>query len=105
VSHYLDHATFPALATSNPCADFPATRGCCHPRPHRLGRARFAHPVKWFEDEVRPRMRGRATLVRFADDLVMTFQTYDAKRVMDVLGEAARTVRPHAARGEITGAG
>jgi hypothetical protein len=50
-------------------------------------------------------MRGRATLVRFADDLVMTFQTYDAKRVMDVLGEAARTVRPHAARGEITGAG
>ena len=33
-------------------------------------------------------MRGKATLVRFADDFVMTFETYyDAKRVMDVLGK------------------
>ena len=50
----------------------------------------FLHHVldKWFEDEVRPRMRGKATLVRFADDFVMTFETYhDAKRVMDVLGK------------------
>ena len=50
----------------------------------------FLHHVldKWFEDVVRPRMRGRATLVRFADDFVMTFEThYDAKRVMDVLGK------------------
>jgi RNA-directed DNA polymerase len=48
----------------------------------------FLHHVldKWFEDEVRPRMRGNATLVRFADDFVMTFENYyDAKRVMDVL--------------------
>src|SRR6202163_1627257 len=48
----------------------------------------FLHHVldKWFEDVVRPRMRGRATLVRFADDFVMTLEThYDAKRVMDVL--------------------
>jgi hypothetical protein len=43
---------------------------------------------KWFEDEVRPRMRRKATLVRFADDFVMTFENYyDAKRVMDVLGK------------------
>jgi len=43
---------------------------------------------KWFEEVVRPRMKGRATLVRFADDFVMTFETYhDAKRVMDVLGK------------------
>jgi group II intron reverse transcriptase/maturase len=43
---------------------------------------------KWFENDVRPRMRGKATLVRFADDFVMTFETYqDAKRVMDVLGK------------------
>jgi len=50
----------------------------------------FLHHVldKWFEDEVRPRMRGKATLVRFADDFVMTFENYyDAKRVMDVLGK------------------
>ena len=52
----------------------------------------FLHHVldKWFEDVVRPRMRGKATLVRFADDFVMTFEThYDAKRVMDVLGIAS----------------
>jgi RNA-directed DNA polymerase len=37
---------------------------------------------------VRPGMRGRATLVRFADDFVMTFETYhDANRVMDGLGQ------------------
>jgi RNA-directed DNA polymerase len=50
----------------------------------------FLHYVldKWFEDMVRPRMKGKATLVRFADDFVMTFETYhDAKRVMDVLGK------------------
>jgi RNA-directed DNA polymerase len=50
----------------------------------------FLHHVldKWFEDVVRPRMKGKATLVRFADDFVMTFEThYDAKRVMEVLGK------------------
>src|SRR5215831_3015545 len=50
----------------------------------------FLHNVldKWFEDVVRPRRRGKATLVRFADDFVMTFEThYDAKLVMDVLGK------------------
>ena len=50
----------------------------------------FLHHVldKWFEDVVRPRLKGKATLVRFADDFVMTFETYhDAKRVMDVLGK------------------
>jgi len=50
----------------------------------------FLHHVldKWFEDVVRPRRRGKATLVRFADDFVMTFEThYDAKLVMDVLGK------------------
>ena len=32
--------------------------------------------------------RSKATLVRFADDFVMTFETYqDAKRVMEVLGK------------------
>ena len=40
----------------------------------------------WFEREVKPRMRGRATLIRYADDLVMVFETEeDARRVADVL--------------------
>jgi RNA-directed DNA polymerase len=42
----------------------------------------------WFEIEVKSRLKGKATLVRFADDFVMTFETHqDAKRVMDVLGK------------------
>jgi group II intron reverse transcriptase/maturase len=50
----------------------------------------FLHHVldRWFESEVRPRLRGNATLVRYADDFVMTFEThYDAKRVLEVLGK------------------
>jgi group II intron reverse transcriptase/maturase len=50
----------------------------------------FLHHVLdvWFEGEVQPRLKGKATLVRFADDFVMTFETYqDAKRVMDVVGK------------------
>jgi RNA-directed DNA polymerase len=40
----------------------------------------------WFEKEVRPRMRGRAFLTRYADDAVMLFEhEEDARRVMDVL--------------------
>lgn len=40
----------------------------------------------WFEREVRPRMRGRVFLVRYADDFVMGFSCEeDARRVMAVL--------------------
>ena len=40
----------------------------------------------WFEQEVRPRMQGRAFLVRFADDAVMGFACeQDARRVLEVL--------------------
>jgi hypothetical protein len=43
---------------------------------------------RWFEEEVRPRLSGEATLVRFADDFVMTFETHhDARRVLEVLGK------------------
>jgi hypothetical protein len=39
-------------------------------------------------EEVRPRLSGEATLVRFADDFVMTFETHhDAQRVLEVLGK------------------
>jgi RNA-directed DNA polymerase len=42
----------------------------------------------WFEREVKPRLRGRATLVRFADDFVMVFETKaDAERVKAVLSK------------------
>ena len=40
----------------------------------------------WFDQVVRPRLRGRATLVRYADDVVIGFERRDdAARVMDVL--------------------
>jgi len=48
----------------------------------------FLHEVldTWFEEQVVPRMRGPAHLVRYADDFVMVFKTEeDARRVMDVL--------------------
>ena len=50
----------------------------------------FLHHVldEWFENEVRPRLRGESTLVRFADDAVMAFADYrDAERVLGVLGK------------------
>src|SRR5262249_15407935 len=42
----------------------------------------------WFEREVKPRLQGQATLIRYADDLVIAFERHDdAKRVMAVLGK------------------
>jgi RNA-directed DNA polymerase len=42
----------------------------------------------WFEREVKPRLEGKATLIRYADDLVITFERQDdAERVMEVLGK------------------
>lgn len=41
----------------------------------------------WFTEEVRPRLKGRAMLVRYADDGVLGFERQDdAQRVMAVLG-------------------
>ena len=48
----------------------------------------FLHYVldEWFEREVQPRLKGRAFLIRYADDFVMGFsREEDARRVMDVL--------------------
>ena len=50
----------------------------------------FLHHVldEWFETEVRPRLKGECTLVRFADDAVMAFDNIvDAQRVLAVLGK------------------
>ncbi len=48
----------------------------------------FLHEVvdMWFEHTVKPRLKGRARLIRYADDMVMVFSREDdARRVMDVL--------------------
>lgn len=48
----------------------------------------YLHEVldEWFAGEVKPRLRGRAHLVRYADDFVIAFELEgDARRVMDVL--------------------
>jgi group II intron reverse transcriptase/maturase len=50
----------------------------------------FLHEVLdcWFERDVRPRMRGQASLVRYADDAVLVFECEeDAERVMTVLSQ------------------
>jgi group II intron reverse transcriptase/maturase len=40
----------------------------------------------WFEQDVRPRMRGRVRLIRYADDFVICFEREDdARRVAEVL--------------------
>lgn len=53
----------------------------------------------WFEREVKPRLHGRATLVRYADDLVIVFSREDdARRVLGVLpkrfGKYGLTLHP-----------
>ncbi len=48
----------------------------------------YLHGVldQWFENEVKPRMKGEAKLYRYADDLIATFQFKDdADRFMQVL--------------------
>ena len=48
----------------------------------------YLHEVvdRWFEEEVKPRLRGRAVLVRYADDFVIVFaDEHDARRVWEVL--------------------
>ena len=50
----------------------------------------YLHEVidKWWAEEVRPRMRGRAEMVRYADDMVMVFkERRDAERVFVVLAK------------------
>jgi group II intron reverse transcriptase/maturase len=58
---------------------------------------------EWFEQDVRPRLKGRAFLVRYADDFVIGFSDHgDAQRVMDVLpkrfGKYGLTIHPDKTR-------
>lgn len=61
----------------------------------------FLHEVldEWFEREVKPRLDGRACLVRYCDDFVIVFSCEaDARRVFDVLpkrfGKYGLTLHP-----------
>ena len=50
----------------------------------------YLHEVldQWFEHEVKPRLRGRAFEVRYADDAVLVFEREDdARRVLGVLAK------------------
>ncbi len=58
---------------------------------------------QWFAREVQPRLKGRAYVVRYADDFVIGFtEDVDARRVMDVLpkrfGKYGLTIHPHKTR-------
>ncbi len=57
----------------------------------------------WFDREVKPRLRGKVSLVRYADDLVIGFERReDAERVMGVLrqrmAEYGLTLHPEKTR-------
>jgi len=57
----------------------------------------------WFEETVKPRLKGRAFMVRFADDFVLVFALEsDARRVFDVLpkrfGKYGLTLHPEKTR-------
>lgn len=57
----------------------------------------------WFEQEVKPRLKGRAFLIRYADDFVMGFTCEeDARRVLEVLpkrfGKYGLTIHPEKSR-------
>jgi group II intron reverse transcriptase/maturase len=50
----------------------------------------YLHEVldRWYTEEVKPRLRGRSFLIRYADDAVLGFRCEeDARRVMAVLGK------------------
>ena len=54
-----------------------------------LGNLYLHHTLDvWFEREVKPRLRGKAVLVRYCDDFVIGFERReDAQRVAEVLGK------------------
>jgi group II intron reverse transcriptase/maturase len=57
----------------------------------------------WFEQEVKPRLRGKAFLIRYADDFVIGFSCEeDARRVLEVLpkrfGKYGLTIHPDKTR-------
>jgi hypothetical protein len=58
---------------------------------------------RWFEREVRPRLRGHANLIRYCDDFVIGFDNQgDAERVLEVMekrmGKYGLTLHPEKTR-------
>jgi RNA-directed DNA polymerase len=52
----------------------------------------------WFERDIKPRLKGHARLIRYADDFVIGFERRDdAERVLEVLHKRMARVRAHAA--------
>jgi len=65
----------------------------------------YLHEVldEWFEHTVKPRLKGRAHLIRYADDAVLVFELQDdARRVLEVLpkrfGKYGLTLHPEKTR-------
>src|SRR5205085_6142839 len=65
----------------------------------------FLHEVldAWFERDIKPRLKGQAVLIRYADDAVLGFsQEEDARRVLAVLpkrfGKYGLTLHPEKTR-------
>jgi RNA-directed DNA polymerase len=65
----------------------------------------YLHEVldTWFEQTVKPRLKGRAHLIRYADDAVLVFEVEsDARRVLEVLpkrfGKYGLTLHPEKTR-------
>ena len=65
----------------------------------------YLHEVldTWFERTVKPRLKGRASLIRYADDAVLVFEAEgDARRVLEVLpkrfGKYGLTLHPEKTR-------
>jgi group II intron reverse transcriptase/maturase len=65
----------------------------------------YLHEVldTWFAQTVKPRLKGRASLIRYADDAVLVFEREDdARRVLDVLpkrfGKYGLTLHPEKTR-------
>ncbi|GAB4210941.1 MAG: hypothetical protein OHK0013_32160 [Sandaracinaceae bacterium] len=80
IGEWLNAGVLPAGALSYPEADSPQG-GVISPLLANV----YLHEVLdlWFERDVKPRLRGRAFLVRYADDAVMVFSREDdARRVM-----------------------
>ncbi len=58
----------------------------------------YLHRVldEWFEREVKPRLRGKAVLIRYMDDFIIGFEyRYDAERVLKVLGKRMERFHLH----------
>ena len=56
---------------------------------------------EWFEQTVKPLMRGKCRLIRFADDFVIIFdKKVDAERVMNVLPKRFGKIRLDGASGK-----